>query len=518
MSSSSSLFTKLKLNSQKQSSQSHNDAELESFEKELQELWIHLQSIYNEYKVFCDKMCNANNSLALLNKTRDSFYSMHQGNDHMDNARSSFSQNIAIRSIESFSTNQKNENEILKILSEWMLCIQALIDKIKIAQTTFAEIHGQNEKLQRALTKQSSESDKHNLFQSKRTEQKLSNKINESLGNLIVLNDKFNRLKSEISATYKQMMDRKLERMDAVLLLIFETQRSVYERCLDEIKQNGIKFEQKEPQNQINYENLINIDDEKECSEPFRHLPSLNINDILSEYNYGEYDENESEYDSLINLTSYSFAKSSEPKSMQIFNENNGKILYFMMMKIKLNFNDKYLEKSGYTDPILFDLNICLKSKYLHLFEINAVYSKLLNLSDEMNKRENEIINIPELTAYQLLDINNQIILIQFTSECDLFTNDICIETSYRDKYNERYEDVQYIKSGEEMHESSVYFENKDIRKAILLTNFVEFMRKWTQNEGQQSLFDEFVEYYRREMEIIGDKTLAKCLHLVSSE
>ena len=105
------------------------------------------------------------------------------------------------------------------------------------------------------------------------------------------------------------------------------------------------------------------------------------------------------------------------------------------------------------------------------------------------------------------------------------------IKSRYKDSDNKPYklENNVMFGGGEEnlnLKKSEEYFDNSGIRKSILLIRYVQILKIWMNYQKNQSdkntvtsefkdIFKEFIVYFNKEMELIGDKTLDKELKIL---
>eukprot|EP01084_Bolivina_argentea_P149653 261401_1 len=239
----------------------NKDKLLVSYHKELNELFLDLQNIHNEYETLCQKICLTTNTSLNLSQIRNHFYSVYHEDDtnynpYNNNNNCSYSlceDNIAIEAINTYCID-KDSNSVLNSLNEWIICVKSLINDINKAQTIHNKIYENNQKLQELLTKQEQQTDSENIenemktnenllseitniFQQKNKD-KISNKINEILAFLFAMNDNFNKLKTYICDQYKKIFENKYEKMDIIVNEMVKKQNHFYNYCASQSKNN----------------------------------------------------------------------------------------------------------------------------------------------------------------------------------------------------------------------------------------------------------------------------------------
>ena len=106
------------------------------------------------------------------------------------------------------------------------------------------------------------------------------------------------------------------------------------------------------------------------------------------------------------------------------------------------------------------------------------------------------------------------------------------IRSTYKDVDGKDYklENNVMFGGGEEnmnLQKDEEYFDNSGIRKALLLVRYVQLLKLWmnyqkkqsdknTVTEEYKSIVRQFIEYFQKEMEVIGDKTLEKELKILN--
>ena len=106
------------------------------------------------------------------------------------------------------------------------------------------------------------------------------------------------------------------------------------------------------------------------------------------------------------------------------------------------------------------------------------------------------------------------------------------IRSTYKDVDGKDYklENNVMFGGGEEnmnLQKDEEYFDNSGIRKALLLVRYVQLLKLWmgyqkkqseknTVTEEYKEIIRQFIEYFKKEMEAIGDETLEKELKILN--
>ncbi|MGN1311226.1 MAG: VWA domain-containing protein [Clostridia bacterium] len=120
--------------------------------------------------------------------------------------------------------------------------------------------------------------------------------------------------------------------------------------------------------------------------------------------------------------------------------------------------------------PLVFDLKLSLKSED---FEIASVYG-----SDTVNKENGNIMNVNTLFPSKTTDtgeVKGGVVLLKLNKKTEDNSGSLKLKVSYKDRNGKEYSNSQTV----ELEDREEYYENTGIRKAILLTRYVNVLKNW---------------------------------------
>lgn len=120
--------------------------------------------------------------------------------------------------------------------------------------------------------------------------------------------------------------------------------------------------------------------------------------------------------------------------------------------------------------PLVFDLKLDLESED---FEIAAVYG-----SDTVNKENGNIMNVNTLFPSKRTDtgeVKGGVVLLKLNKKTEGKSVDLKLNVSYKDRNGQEYSNFQTV----ELEDEEEYYENTGIRKAIVLTRYVNSLKNW---------------------------------------
>ncbi len=120
--------------------------------------------------------------------------------------------------------------------------------------------------------------------------------------------------------------------------------------------------------------------------------------------------------------------------------------------------------------PLVFDLKLNLKSED---YEIASVYG-----SDTVNKENGTIMNVNTLfpsKTTQEGEVKGGVILLKLNKKSKNDSGNLELNVSYKDRSGKEYNNSQKV----EISNKEEYYENTGIRKAIVLTRYVNTLRDW---------------------------------------
>jgi len=65
-------------------------------------------------------------------------------------------------------------------------------------------------------------------------------------------------------------------------------------------------------------------------------------------------------------------------------------------------------------------------------------------------------------------------------------------------------------------YKDGLFYDNLDIRKAILLVHYTDFAKEFVENRNMEKL-SKFISYFQKEMEVIGDESLDQELKILQN-
>lgn len=134
-------------------------------------------------------------------------------------------------------------------------------------------------------------------------------------------------------------------------------------------------------------------------------------------------------------------------------------------------FKDRMGEQFEYmVTPIVFDLEFNLESED---FKIESVYG-----SDTVNKENGNIMNINTLFPSKTTntgEVKGGVVLLKLEKLTEDTTGSLKLSVSYNDKTGKNYNSSQTV----DFENEEEYYENTGIRKAILLTRYVNVLKNW---------------------------------------
>ena len=120
--------------------------------------------------------------------------------------------------------------------------------------------------------------------------------------------------------------------------------------------------------------------------------------------------------------------------------------------------------------PLVFDLELKMKSED---FEIISVYG-----SDTVNKETGDIVKINTLFPSKTNtsgEVKGGIVLLKIKKKNENASGDIELDVLYKDREGKEYNNTQTVK----ISKNEEYYENTGIRKAIVLTRYVNAIKNW---------------------------------------
>ena len=163
--------------------------------------------------------------------------------------------------------------------------------------------------------------------------------------------------------------------------------------------------------------------------------------------------------------------------------------------------------------PMVFDLKLSLQSEGGQVC-IDSVYG-----SNEIDINSGEIMNIktlfPSPPDPDTGAVKGGIVLIKLKGLKNY--NDLMINCSFQDNKGKKYKNEQNVVLNEE--DKNEFYANLGNRKGILLSRYVVLLKQWIKecragnyinatSSAQKQKLKSFCEYFEKEMEMIGDKTL----------
>ena len=130
--------------------------------------------------------------------------------------------------------------------------------------------------------------------------------------------------------------------------------------------------------------------------------------------------------------------------------------------------------------PLVFDLNLDLKSDD---YNIEMVYG-----SDSPNKQEGNIMKVNTLfpsKSSEEGEVKGGIILIKLKEKTEKNNGKINLEVSYKDRNGKEYSNSQTITFDKNKEEE--FYDNTGIRKAIILTRYVNILKNWILYERSEN-------------------------------
>ncbi|MBQ9657969.1 MAG: VWA domain-containing protein [Clostridia bacterium] len=129
--------------------------------------------------------------------------------------------------------------------------------------------------------------------------------------------------------------------------------------------------------------------------------------------------------------------------------------------------------------PLVFDLNLNLKSED---YEIQTVYG-----SDTVNKENGNIMSVNTLFPSKSTttgEVKGGVVLLKLKKKNSNNLGSLKLDVSYKDRNGKEFSNSQTV----EFNNSEEYYENTGIRKAIVLTRYVNALKNWilferTENE-----------------------------------
>ncbi len=128
--------------------------------------------------------------------------------------------------------------------------------------------------------------------------------------------------------------------------------------------------------------------------------------------------------------------------------------------------------------PLVFDLNMNLDSED---FEIEAVYG-----SDTVNKQSGSIMSINTLFPSKTTDtgeVKGGVVLLKLKKKNDNENGNLKLSVSYKDRSGKEYSNSQDVL----INKQEEYYDNTGIRKAIVLTRYVNVIKNWILYERTES-------------------------------
>lgn len=132
--------------------------------------------------------------------------------------------------------------------------------------------------------------------------------------------------------------------------------------------------------------------------------------------------------------------------------------------------------------PLVFDLQLNLESED---YEIAAVYG-----SDTVNKENGNIMNVNTLFPSKTTnegEVKGGVILLKLNKKTQDSSGKLKLNVSYKDRNGQEYANSQVV----EFDNNEEYYDNTGIRKAIVLTRYVNVLKNWILYERSQD--DRFV-------------------------
>ena len=120
--------------------------------------------------------------------------------------------------------------------------------------------------------------------------------------------------------------------------------------------------------------------------------------------------------------------------------------------------------------PLVFDLNLNLESED---YKIEMIYG-----SDTTNKENGNIMNVNTLFPSKTTnsgEVKGGVVLLKLSKITDNQNGDIELNVSYKDREGKEYSNKQTI----EFNENKEFYDNTGIRKAIVLTRYVNTLKNW---------------------------------------
>ena len=137
-------------------------------------------------------------------------------------------------------------------------------------------------------------------------------------------------------------------------------------------------------------------------------------------------------------------------------------------------FKDRMGEQFDYmVTPLVFDLELNLQSE---AYEIAGVYG-----SDTVNKDNGSIMNINTLFPSKTTsdgEVKGGVVLLKLSKKdnsSDETNNDITLNVSYKDRDGKEYQNSQKVR----FTNNEEHYDNTGIRKAIMLTRYVNTLKDW---------------------------------------
>lgn len=120
--------------------------------------------------------------------------------------------------------------------------------------------------------------------------------------------------------------------------------------------------------------------------------------------------------------------------------------------------------------PLVFDLNLDLNSED---YKIEMVYG-----SDTTNKENGNIMKVNTLFPSKTTDtgeVKGGVVLLKLSKIADNQSGQVELNVSYKDREGKKYSNKQVV----EFNEKEEFYDNTGIRKAIVLTRYVNTLKNW---------------------------------------
>ena len=138
-------------------------------------------------------------------------------------------------------------------------------------------------------------------------------------------------------------------------------------------------------------------------------------------------------------------------------------------------FKERMGEQFDYmVTPLVFDLSLNLKSDD---FNIEMVYG-----SDSTNNKKENLMKVNTLFPSKTSEegeVKGGVVLVKLKEKSKNINGKIDLEVSYKDRNEKEYSNSQTINFDKSKNDKGEFYDNSGIRKAIVLTRYVNILKNW---------------------------------------